>query len=220
MFDRWTILLLPAVLLACAPPGPPPQWKAEVGNPKRVQVGTCEFSAEFAAPPSTFRQDDNGTVSQQATYDGTNSNQHLLCICGDNLNAAQVTRSDTDTLVNTLVRGKKGDMVTDSQEFFDGPLGQELRYNGRFPKSMFGAIRVKARFLFSGKCMTMVSTNFLESDTAKSEAFLASVANVNKDGQTAAPIEEQLKALKLLYDKGVITPSEYEAKRQEILRRL
>ncbi len=205
------------------------QVQATAPTADRVSVGECPFIVNFLSKPVLGSTTDDATLTKYAVFENAHVKQALLCACDDKLNAENMTRSDADAISDFLVRKKGGDMVTISSEFFPaGEFGRELKYEGRFPKSIQGPVRSSARIIFVGQCVSAFVSNNLESEGQKETVrFLASIASLQQGSPAATSVitgpssgtdpSVRLKLLEDAYRQNLLTPSEYQAKRKAIL---
>jgi hypothetical protein len=203
----------------------------------RVAVGECPFTADFRGPPFTASGTDDEMATKYAIYENARVKEVFLCGCDDTINAENMTQSDADAISLSFVRKKGGDLATISSEFLpDGDFGRELKYEGRFPKSIQGAIRLSARMIFVGRCLSAFVTSMYERDDQLEAArFLSSIARrqegdpeatsgpaTNGPATTSKPssgmdASARLKQLEDAYRHNLVTPSEYQEKRKAIL---
>jgi hypothetical protein len=153
----------------------------------RVSVGECPFTVDFRGPPFTHSTIEDETPTKYAVYENARVRETFACGCDEALNAENMTRSDADAIADDFVRRKGGDLVTITSEFLPaGELGREVKYEGRFPKSIRGPIRIFARMIFVGKCVAgFISSMYESDDQQEAVRFLASVARVEEGSATA-----------------------------------
>jgi hypothetical protein len=194
--------------------------------------GQCEYAVTFSGKPSQVAASSEYVQMKyiSPTAKGNARSEEANCRCRSNATPSNITRVQSTEGFGGLIK-KMDHNILNSSFVETSPLGKFAEFESIAP-SVGGDHISRARFYYGKKCFFILEVLAPRADDDPSRAFAFlnstrlnsprnltvpnSLPSANPTPQTN-DAASRLKALKQLLDQKLITPAEYDAKRQSII---